>query len=531
MLGSQFLAALKLNKMKKQVPNSNELKGLKIAINMVRPLEANFSSEGYLGLLLGLHGAKVRIYHDDGALYHWDKIQKDDPNPLNLKSKFDLELYLSEKILKWGWNHSNVKYFSYSKLKVNECTRNYFMDMISENVRFLVNRNKVQAEHLVQWVQDVALTSTIRYFKTEDLNFENERILNYFKKSIVNAMLSWRVAEDIDNTFHPDIFMTNHGIYSTFYPAVRYFRKKGIKTLILGGPNLYSKDYSKCFFGDTSIQQLSTSKYWKEWREKNELTDSQEKKVFEWFQARFNFLTADHRWLKYMKNNVYQLENIQKQYRLVIGIFPNVIWDGNIVNKWGDFDGILDWICFTLNHFKNQKDVFIILKPHPGELTFCKKGERTLDSLRKMVNFKEFENLLVMKPEWRINVYELIPKLDVGIVWDGILALEMPLMGVPSITVAKNGLFTVPGTIMMDGKKKTCASCLNNLDLVIKQFKEHEKEHLTDILKYAYWFLNIEGIHVPAYTYNEKTGAFIRNFHLIKKKHFQLTSRMKQFFI
>jgi len=531
MLGSQFLAALKLNKMKKQVPNSNELKGLKIAINTVRPLEANFCAEGYLGLLFALHGAKVRIYLDDGILYHWDKIQVDDHDEfLNPKARFDFKAFLLEKAFKLGLNHSNLEFINYSQLGLNEKIRNEYMNEVSRNLKIEINGSKkVKLDFLVKWIQDTALSSVIRYFKTEALNFEDENVLKYFKMSIVNAILSWKVAVKINDTFHPSIYITNHGIYSTFSPAVRYFKNAHVKTLILGGLKVHGTDYSKWSFSDVPIQQLSTSQYWKEWSAKHhQLTDEQENKVYEWLRKRKNLLSCDHQWLTCMKDKIYHLDNKKSQFKHVVGIFPNVIWDGNISERWGEFNGLLDWLDFTLNHLKNRKDVLMVLKPHPTELTFCKKGKRTLDFLKNRVNFKIFNNLIIILPEWKINTYELIPKLDLGIVWDGVLALEMPLMGVPSITIAKNGLFTIPGTIMMDGKKKMYASCLNNLDLVIKRFKIHEKEHLMDILKYAYWFLNVEGISLPTYSRNVN-GGYKRSLRMLEKKHFQLTSRMKQF--
>ena len=86
-----------------------------VVINTVRTFRRSIDPESFLGMLLALNGAKVKILIDDGVLYHWDTLQVDQISNLKKIKKSSLNpnhfFNLHERILS--------KYFLYVLLRRN----------------------------------------------------------------------------------------------------------------------------------------------------------------------------------------------------------------------------------------------------------------------------------------------------------------------------------------------------------------------------------------------------------------------------
>lgn len=497
-----------------------------IVINAVRSLEHNFNSEVFFGILFALNGAKVKVLMDDGIMMHWDTYEfdilpiKKNIDEFSLNPYFNPYYYkkISRKVLNGffeqdikkscfkTYTHKNLEYIFYSQI-IDKKNLNY------ENIEDL----KYYAE-----------SSTIRFFKTTQLDYDDKNVKYYYLLSLKNALISREIGKYVLNEIKPDYFSTSHAIYSTYRPAFDYLEKNGIKCRVFGGAKCYTMDHRDVIYSDTKTQTLSTSKFWLKYKEKP-VTQEMINKIEGFFKDRLNINGADMKWLKYMEKDKIFAVNKNDGYKYHICLFPNVIWDGNIKERHVIFKGVLDWLLSTIKYLKNRKDIKMYIKAHPGELTFSEKTDRIIDLIKHNINIKEFENLILIPPEKKINTYEFLKSgIDLGIVYDGILGIEIPLLKIPTIVIAKGGYISVENGDILVNNKQEYFNYLDNIDSVINEFHENYQKYYLNIVRYAYWFIFDSNIKLP--TISNYKGHFIVDLMKVKKEELILDKYFLEIF-
>lgn len=158
--------------------------------------------------LFAIKGAKVKILLDDGILYHWDTIQ------INWLPK--------QKIYRFPLNPYRITYKSFLSRKylytsIINNTRLFFKQGIrafkDKNIEIIyyseiIDRKNLNYENW-QELKKHAESSTIRFFKHFDLDYNNKEIEYYYKISLLNAIISRNIGEYILNKIKPDVFF-NH---------------------------------------------------------------------------------------------------------------------------------------------------------------------------------------------------------------------------------------------------------------------------------------------------------------------------------
>ncbi|MHA1694043.1 MAG: hypothetical protein ACTSUG_02200, partial [Candidatus Helarchaeota archaeon] len=158
------IAILRLRENKKKAEQTNLLKNLKIVINAVRPIELNFNSEVFFGLIFALNGAIVKILFDDGVLEHWDVYQFD-TLPINQEiDKISLNPFYNHVYL----NKFNKRFlFSLYDLQLR---KHYLKAYSHDNLEFIfysqfIDKKEINYKNIDE-LNDFAFSSTIRFFKT-----------------------------------------------------------------------------------------------------------------------------------------------------------------------------------------------------------------------------------------------------------------------------------------------------------------------------------------------------------------------------
>ena len=496
-----------LKSLYKEIKENNYL-DKSIVFNTVRNFKHVYDRELFLGKLFALNGANVKILLDEGVLKHWDTLQIDNfinskkefcklkfnPQLLNTESIFEfLRHIIKKRIQKKArsvYSHRKLEYLYYSKILKNK------------KLKFEDN------------IKKFALSSTIRFFKNEILDFKDIRINYYYEISLINSLISKYIGKYIFHELKPDLFITSHGIYSSWGPAFEYLKNKGIKSLVYSGFHGHSNEYKKFFFSDTKIQLLSQSFFWKSYRNRV-VTDDMKNKVRDYFEKRMRFSSLD---TKLLYPHKLETLNIAKKegYKFYLVMFPNVIWDGNIQDRHNVFKGLLDWIVSTIEYFKERNDVKLFIKTHPSEITILKNSPKIEDLIRKKINFSKIKNIEIIPPEMQINTYDFIKSgIDLGLCYDNFLALELPYMKIPAIMCVPNGMFAVQkGNIIVHSKKEYFDK-LENLDFFINQFHKEIEIYQSNIIRYLYWYLFDLPLKMP--TLNKNNPIFTNLINLNKR--------------
>ena len=119
-------------------------------------------------------------------------------------------------------------------------------------------------------------------------------------------------------------------------------------------------------------------------------------------------------------------------------LFTNIPWDQGLNEFAGIFDDVMDWIYKTIEHFKDNKDIDIWIKPHPAEVRgTSKSGKSVTDFI--ILNYPELpKNIHLIDADLGISPYSLFEHIDVGVVLTGTLGLEMSLDNIPVISAGIN---------------------------------------------------------------------------------------------
>jgi len=495
----------------------------KIVINIVRDYKRVIDSEIYLGALLALNGADVKILIDDGVLEHWDTFQEGYPPKLENIDKVNHNPYYhfkkNKNILSYFFRESGNKR-AYDAFKVDGLEYIYYSDMINhDNVDFTY----------ADEVKKFAESSTIRYFKSSDLDYNNKYIKYFYYLSLRNALLSRNVGEHVFKSLKPDYFITSHGIYSTYGPAFDYLKKKGMNCLVYGGINMHSNVSDGVFFSDTSIMQLAGSKYWDAYKN-TPVTEEMENRVEDYFKARITYSTADVKILFKGKTNLYEI-NKNEGYKYHIVMFPNIIWDGNVRDRHVVFDDYLEWLILTIKYFQNNNEIKLYVKAHPGEeaFDFFKTTPKVCDLLEQKLDISKYPNVELIRPDKKIDTYKfLMSGIDVALCYDNFLSVEIPYMKIPVIMCVPNGNFAVEDGNYVIKEKAEYFKKLDNIETLIKDFRDTYDSRYKNITRYLYWYLYDNPIQLPKIDAKRDGGR--RDFLVLSQKDLLLNDKFLNLF-
>ena len=447
---------------------SNALAGKTIVINCARSLQYAAQIEYYLGYVCAQAGAAVFVLYDDGILEHWDSVQVTHSSS-DVLSPYKVDRWTRWRhcveffILRHAHRTSGLSFIPYTSL---DCSNTY--------------------KHGELDLKEDAKSSTIRYFT--DICYDEMEADWYYQKSLRNSQISATVAEQAVVKYSPDLFITSHGIYSLWGPAYRKMLSKGVQTAVWS-LNCYRDN--GLFLVDRSVYQALDSLSWKQHRDKV-LTVEQKKKAEDWlFARRGNVLTGSDSSLLYNSAHIKRKRHIARPSNgYIYGMFPNAVWDGHVKERDTLFCGLFDWIKSTIECFKDNPNKLII-RFHPSENKICKSA-RTLEELilTEIPEVLDMSNVEFVGAEEQINTYQLIQDyVDIGIVYSGTLALELPHMKKPVIA-ASESVF-VSGDYALSPKSKTeYREFLQNPELCIREFKSNEDERIEIVLRIVHWLMN-----------------------------------------
>ncbi len=489
----------------KDIPRTNTI-NKKIVFNTVRPAKSIFDREFYLGKLLALNGARVIMLLDDGIMGHTETFQINDIQDIR---KFEKTVF----------NPHPYLYKNLSKIFTNILTRSSIKEALKtyadKNLEVIFYSKILKEINYKDWqaLRKYAKSSTIRFFKTSVVDYNDRYVNYYYKLSLLNAILSRNIAEYVYSKLKPDLFITSHGIYSTWGPAFKYLFDRGINTLVYSSIHGHSLNSKEIYFSNTRTYFLSQSKYWQEFK-KRDVTDEMKSSVRNYFKYRRNLNASDTKILYKGKLNSYKV-NKDDGYKYHMALFPNVIWDGNITDRHKIFNNYLDWIISTIEHVKGRKDIKLYIKSHPSEISVLKKSPRFIDIIRKQISLNDAENIELITPEKRINTYEFLKSgIDLGIVYDGFLALEIPLLKITTIMCVKDGMFYAENGQITPESKEEYFNYLDNIEGVINKFKSNYQERYNNLVKYTYWYIYENAVNLPTLS---KTEYIKTNLMQLKK--------------
>ena len=450
---------------------------------------------------MALFGAKVKILLDNGIMKHWDWFQID--SLVNIQSIEKISPNFTKNFKNYDYFHKRY-YKNYLKVILERILLKRALKTYNDkNLEYIfykdiIDKNNLNIENW-QELKKYALSSTIRFFKNEDLDIKNNhKHRYYYYLSLKNAIISRDVGNYILNEIKFDYFIAGQGLYSTCRPAFEFLKKNGKKCLISLGHHGHLIENKRNFITDIQFQLLSSSMFWKE-HKKRVVTEKMKKEVKKYFDYRLNGLSRDIK--RHSLIEMTNLYSVKKNdgFKFHIAMFPNVIWDGNITDRHIAFDSYLDWLISTVNYIKNRTDIKLYIKAHPGEKFASKNTPGVLDLIKKYVDLEEVKNIVLLPPYKNFNTYHFLKSgIDLAIVYDGFLGIEAPYLKIPTITCVMGGAYSIEGWNVTVASKREYFHYLNNLGELIEEFhKNHYNKYYNNFVRYLYWYIYELPIDMP----------------------------------
>lgn len=482
------------------LPSSNTLKGKNYLFVTVRSYRFVMHQELFLANILAKNGGKVYVLFDDGLLPHWDTYQLHEVGmPANgsksARNKFTKCLY------KTLYGHNNIVFVNSSSL------------MAGTTMSEVQAKQKLDKDDIKN-----AISSVRRFFECGYYDPMNKDHQAYYEKTEKNIMLMKHFVSSLHSKYNFNAVITSHGIYSIWGTAYNYFKSLKVPVYIYGA-HAYKNYHTH--FTDTLAQTLSLDSSCVEYMKNGILTEENKKMVDDYFLARRNHTTKDtniyYSWMKDKQDMKIVKENKALNYAM----FPNIIWDGDVAQRDTIFDGMLDWMKKTINYFIEHPKNNLIIRFHPAEATLWKDTINLSTIIAELYpNLQSYPNITVIKSDQQIDTYQFVQSnVDVGLIYEGILSLELTHMHKPVISPSCNR-YTGGSFVLKPETAEEYYALLDDFTFD-GYFTEKKTE---EFYKYAYWYLYLSAFVMPNYSeqtfgkivYNEKSVEKLKDPDFIK---------------
>ncbi len=422
--------------------------------------------ELYLAHILAANGLTVYVLFDDGVLEHWDGAQVHNINyysPYRARWYIRWKYMLTKHLIFLAYRRPGMKLVNYSTIlkHFQPCTDLELAD-----------------------IHD-ARSSTERFFETSVLDVEGDH-REYYEMSLKNCAMARRVAQYALDVFKPDIYITVHGIYSIWGPAYRVIKNANIPVVAW---QVAGTTTNKIRFADRHDGVLASTCDWKEFQAQPEatqpVTQEEGQSLIETRLAHRTQDTQEYFGLKLPAAG--DVAVTEGNGQISFGMFPNVVWDGNIAQRNIMFENVIEWCEFTINAFRDTPH-HLFVRFHPSETTRLKGTIPLEDIIRDRIpDVDSLENVTLISSSQSLDSYQFAREhVDVGLIYDGTLCVELTYMGIP-VVACTNGNFTPDEIVFKPQSREEYASYLAQPAPILAAFAEERTERIAQACTYAYW--------------------------------------------
>jgi CDP-glycerol glycerophosphotransferase (TagB/SpsB family) len=291
----------------------------------------------------------------------------------------------------------------------------------------------------------------------------------------------------------------SHGIYTTWEPIVEFCQKEKIDFVCYDRAK--TKNHINININQNSPNWDFTTA-WDRYKEKtlNEIENNQvdtylkERELQKGDVYSYNFSKVEAN-ISSLKNRL----GINKD-RIIITIFTNLIWDAANVSRDVAFKNPLECITKTIEYFKDNDKVQIVIRSHPAEKVLGTK-EKYSDLVLDYFKNNLPDNVTIIQPEDNVNSFSVIELSDIGIVNTSTVGLEFAILGKPILLISETNYRNKGFTFDVENEDEY----FSTLDNQIKNIQL--KENQVDLArKYFYMMMFLYQKKTPV---NYENGIFV----------------------
>ena len=125
------------------------------------------------------------------------------------------------------------------------------------------------------------------------------------------------------------------------------------------------------------------------------------------------------------------------QFKQIVPIFTNVIFDTSQPHSNTVFKDMFDWLDTTLEVIKEHPETLFIIRAHPDELRLRKASRETVGGWVEANQVASLNNVIFVPPNETLSSYELIAKSKFVMIYNSTIGLEASIMGAVVLCAGK----------------------------------------------------------------------------------------------
>lgn len=250
------------------------------------------------------------------------------------------------------------------------------------------------------------------------------------RQHIETSMIGVKTAKKLFNEWSPTQLLGNMNVYSAWEPYAKVAQINRVKFNII---SMSTFDFNKVvlnrqdlYFSDVRFKQ------WKNKRKERELTISEKDELKQFVQKRFDGVSQIFLRSGQFKNPELNNLKIDPSKRNIF-LFSNIYWDVGLSAYDSLYKGVVPWVLDTIDILKEHDNCHLYIKPHPAEFFDTSISEKGVEDFIREKFPTLPDNISIISPELKIKPYDLFSFIDVGLVYNGTLALEMLWSDIPVI--------------------------------------------------------------------------------------------------
>ncbi|HNN13309.1 MAG TPA: hypothetical protein PKL78_07120 [Anaerolineales bacterium] len=125
------------------------------------------------------------------------------------------------------------------------------------------------------------------------------------------------------------------------------------------------------------------------------------------------------------------------QFKQIVPVFTNVIFDTSQPHANTVFEDMFDWLDLTLEVIRKHRDTLFVIRAHPDELRVRKASRETVAAWVEASGAGKEPNVVFISPAETLSSYELIQRSKFVMVYNSTIGLEAAIMGAPVLCAGK----------------------------------------------------------------------------------------------
>ncbi len=359
-----------------------------------------------------------------------------------------------------------------------------------------VLRTKMQSEGNEQGDLEHARAGAIRFLAGADEN--SSEYAKVFQQYVKADSIYFERFMKVLREFKPNVVVIHHGIYVPQGTILRACRELGIRVVTW---NTAYRRNTFIFSHDESYHKTMLTEPTDAWEERV-LSAKERTNLISYLESRE---VGESDWISFNRGVKEFDVKLPEQSKVAL-LLTNVSWDAQVFYSGIAFGSMEEWIVSTVNWFRSNPSLHLIIRVHPAERTGLRPARVRVRDLLASTFTQLPKNVHLVDAESELSTYKLMRSASLGLIYGTKAGVEMTCRGIPTV-VAGDAWIKNKGLTIDPKSQKQYFNILDDWS----KGNMSMKPDVEKALKYAHYFFFRKMIEVKSVTNPNQNLSFVPN--------------------